>query len=117
MKTYGHTILLRDEPGVIETYVEHHASIWPEVEAGLREHRHRTDADLASGRRLFMLMETEDGFDLGRDFARYERDTPRAPEWQRLMESLQEPAPEARAGRVVGGDAPGVRVGFVVRGS
>jgi hypothetical protein len=35
---------------------------------------------------------------MARDFARYERDTPRAAEWQRLMESLQEPAPEATAG-------------------
>ena len=36
MKTYAQTILLRDEPGVIEAYRQHHDAIWPEVAEGLR---------------------------------------------------------------------------------
>ena len=50
------------------------------------------------GRRLFMLMETVDDFDPGRDFARYVEAHPRHREWQDLMESLQEPVPEAAPG-------------------
>jgi L-rhamnose mutarotase len=46
------------------------------------------------GRRLFMYMETEDDFDPGRDFARV-LDAPRYREWDELMRSLQERAPEA----------------------
>ena len=98
MKHYGMTILLRDAPGVFETYVEHHANIWPEVERGLRAIGIREMRIWLLGRRLFMHMETDDGFDMARDFARYERETPRAGEWQRLMESLQEPAPEVAPG-------------------
>jgi L-rhamnose mutarotase len=98
MKQYGQTILLKDEPGVIETYVEHHANIWPEVEAGLKRIGIERMLIWLSGRRLFMFMETDDAFNMALDFRRYERETPRAAEWQRLMESLQEPVPEAREG-------------------
>jgi len=50
------------------------------------------------GRQLFMVMETEDDFDLARDFARYEKSTPRIREWQQLMASFQEPVPDAKPG-------------------
>src|SRR5207302_1547101 len=43
---------------------------------------------------LFMSMETEDAFDPGRDLARL-LDAPRYREWDELMRSLQERAPEA----------------------
>jgi L-rhamnose mutarotase len=98
MKHYGQTILLRDAPGVIAEYERHHAKIWPEVAAGLRSIGIEQMRIWRLGRRLFMHMETVDGFDPERDFARYERETPRAAEWQRLMESLQEPDPEAQPG-------------------
>ena len=92
------TILLQDEPGVADRYVAEHAAIWPEVEQGLRAIGIREMRIWLLGRRLFMHMETDDGFDMARDFARYEAETPRAGEWQRLMESLQEPTPEAQPG-------------------
>jgi L-rhamnose mutarotase len=95
---FGQTILLRDDPGVTDAYERHHATIWPEVAVGLRAVGIEHMRIWRIGRRLFMHMETTDGFDAGRDFARYERETPRAAEWQRLMESLQEPAPEAQPG-------------------
>ncbi len=98
MQHYGLTILLKDEPGVIDRYVAEHAAIWPEVQQGLRAIGIKQMRIWLVGRRLFMHMETIDGFDMARDFARYEAATPRAPEWQRLMESLQEPAPEAQPG-------------------
>ena len=98
MKHYGMTLMLKDGPGVIERYVAEHAAIWPEVEVGLKAIGIEQMRIWLLGRRLFMNMETIDGFDMPRDFARYESETPRAAEWQWLMESLQEPAPEAAAG-------------------
>jgi L-rhamnose mutarotase len=50
------------------------------------------------GRRLFMVMETSDAFDPGRDWLRYMAMDPRISEWQSLMESFQEPVPEAKTG-------------------
>ena len=36
MKQYGRTINLKDDPQIIERYLEHHRAIWPEVERGLK---------------------------------------------------------------------------------
>lgn len=95
---YGMTIMLKDELGVIDTYIQHHANIWPEVAHGLKSVGISQMRIWLLGRHLFMHMETVDGFDPARDFARYEAETPRASEWQRLMESLQEPVLVAQPG-------------------
>ena len=47
---------------------------------------------------MVMFMETTDGFDPERDFARYEAINPRNREWQELMASMQEPIPGAQPG-------------------
>ena len=98
MKHYGMTLQVKDDPATIESYVEHHQHVWPEVEAGLRSIGIEKMRIWLLGRRLFMHMETVDDFQPGRDFARYEAASRRAAEWQRLMESLQEPVPEAKPG-------------------
>ena len=100
MKTYAQTIDLRDDPVVFATYDEHHASVWPEVASGLRAIGIERMRIWRLGRRLFMLMETVDAFDLERDFARYMEGGPRIREWQELMASLQEPVPGAQVGEL-----------------
>jgi L-rhamnose mutarotase len=49
------------------------------------------------GRRMFMYMEAADGFDPERDFPKL-NEVPRYREWDELMRTLQERAPEAGAG-------------------
>jgi L-rhamnose mutarotase len=98
MKRYARTINLKDDPDVIARYVEHHRAVWPEVERGLRDIGIERMLIWRLGRRLFMLMETADAFDPDRDFARYAASSPRVAKWQSLMESLQEPVPEAQPG-------------------
>jgi L-rhamnose mutarotase len=98
MKQYGQTIKLKDDPAVIAKYIEHHRSVWPEVERGLRAIGIKRMLIWMLGRQLFMFMETGDDFDPGRDFARYEQSDPRIRQWQRLMESMQEPVADARPG-------------------
>lgn len=100
MKTYAQTLDLRDEPGVIATYEEHHRAIWPEVAIGLRAIGIERMRIWRLGRRLFMLMETIDDFDADRDFARYIDSDPRVREWQDLMASMQESAPGAAPGEL-----------------
>ncbi len=98
MKVYGQTLNLKDDPAIIERYLEHHRHVWPEVEQGLRAIGIRRMLIWILGRRLFMFMETEDGFDPARDFARYEASDPKIRQWQALMASMQEPVPEAQPG-------------------
>jgi L-rhamnose mutarotase len=98
MKQYGQTINLRDDPEILRRYVEYHREAWPEVIDGLKSIGIRRMLIWMLGRQLFMMMETEDDFDLARDFARYEQSTPRIREWQELMASFQEPLPGAKPG-------------------
>jgi L-rhamnose mutarotase len=98
MQRYARTLNLRDDPDTIASYVEHHRAVWPEVEAGLREIGIERMLIWRLGRRLFMLVEAADGFDWDRDFARYMERGGRIAEWQALMDSFQEPDPDAKAG-------------------
>lgn len=98
MQRYARTINLKDDPDIIARYDEHHRAVWPEVERGLRDIGIERMLIWRLGRRLFMLMETADGFDPDRDFARYMARGGRIAEWQALMESFQEPVAEAKPG-------------------
>jgi L-rhamnose mutarotase len=96
-QTYALTILLRDEPGVVERYRAGHAAAWPPVIASLRASGILDMQIFLLGRRLFMWMRTVDGFDPARDLAGAE-DDPDCRRWDELMTSLQERAPEAGEG-------------------
>ena len=96
MQIYARTIDLKDDDAIIAAYDAHHRAVWPEVAAGLCGIGIERMRIWRLGRRLFMLMETVDGFDPARDFAAYMEGDPRIREWQSLMDSYQQPAPGAR---------------------
>jgi L-rhamnose mutarotase len=95
--SYGMTLLLRDDAAVIDRYKAEHAAAWPEVISRLREVGILELRIFLLGRRLFLYLEAEDGFDPDRDFGRLD-DDPYHREWNALMTSLQEQAPEAAPG-------------------
>jgi len=97
MKVFGLTLMLRDDPVTIERYKEYHRHVWPEVTARLRQCGIRTMRIFLLQRRMFMYIETDDAFDPATDFARINED-PKSQEWDVLMRSLQELAPEAAPG-------------------
>lgn len=98
MKAYARTLNLKDDPEIVRRYDDYHAAVWPEVAHGLRAIGIERMRIWRLGRRLFMLMETVDEFDPERDFARYMEMDPRIREWQALMETFQQPVPEAQPG-------------------
>jgi len=98
VKQYGRTLNLKDDPELIRRYVKYHRRVWPEVERGLRAIGIKRMLIFLHGRSLFMSLETVDGFDPKRDFARFEASSPKVRHWQELMATLQEPIAEAKAG-------------------
>jgi len=89
---------LVDDPASIAAYREHHRHVWPEVVESLRRVGvERLDIHVL-GRRLVMIVELRDGLDLARAFAAHVASSPRVAEWERLMKSLQQPAPGAPTG-------------------
>lgn len=97
MQSFGRTLLLVDDPALIERYRAHHRAVWPEVTARLRQVGITQMRIYLLGRRLFMYMEADDGFDPETDFARI-NDDPRSREWDELMRTMQERVPEAADG-------------------
>lgn len=98
MKQYGRTLNLRNDPAIIERYIEYHARVWPEVQQALRAIGIERMLIFLLGRQLFMFLETVDSFEPQRDFARFEASHPRVREWQELMATMQEPVPDAQPG-------------------
>ena len=89
---------LRDDPAAIASYREHHRRVWPEVIHSLREAGvERMDIHLL-GRRLVMIVDLRAGLDHTSTFAAHRASSPRVVEWERLMKSLQEPAPGSPPG-------------------
>lgn len=87
---------LKDDPKIIEAYEYHHRPevIWPEIKAGIRDCNILEMDIFRAGNRLFMIMVTNESFDLKRDFERM-AELPRQAEWANLMKSFQQKLPFA----------------------
>ena len=97
MSRHVFTLNLKDDPAVIDAYVRHHRDVWPEVQASLlRVGVQQMDIYLLD-RRLVMIVEMRDGIDYRVAFRSHASSSARIAEWERLMKSLQDPAPGARA--------------------
>src|ERR1700682_166598 len=96
LQRYGLTLMLRDDEEIVARYKRYHEHAWPEVVDRLREVGVVNMRIYLLGRRMFMYMEAVEGFDPARDFPKL-NDVPRYREWDELMRTLQERAPEARA--------------------
>jgi L-rhamnose mutarotase len=87
---------LKDDPGMIADYVEHHRAVWPEVVASLRAAGIANMEILILGRRLVMIVESRG--DMRAAFAAHVASHPRVAAWEALMKSLQEPPPGGPGG-------------------
>jgi L-rhamnose mutarotase len=96
MKRFVRALDLKDEPGAIETYVNHHQQVWPEVEQSLRRIGIERLEIYRIGHRLVMVMETVDDFDPATAFVPHMADA-RCREWEELMMRFQQPAPGAKS--------------------
>jgi Uncharacterized conserved protein len=94
MKRYCQTLDLRDDPQLIDQYIEAHAHVWPEIQAGIREVGILDMQIWRLGNRLFMIMDTVDDFDFEADNARLAT-LPRQQEWEAYVARFQGCDPDA----------------------
>jgi L-rhamnose mutarotase len=92
----GLTATIRDDPGAVERYVEAHTEVWPSVLADARAAGVRLSAIFRDGRRLFMFVEADPGFDL--DAYGSQLSSPMTLEWQRQMNALLDDQPGSLPG-------------------
>ena len=100
MSRYVMTVDLKDDRPGIEAYRRHHRGIWPEVRDSLLRVGVRRLDIYQLDRRLVMVMETKEGFDLKRGFAAHAASDPRCAEWEDLMKTFQQAPPGAKAGEL-----------------
>lgn len=94
MKRFCQTLELRDDPEMIARYVEAHAGVWPEIQQGMREVGILDMQIYIKGNRLFMIVDTVDGFDWKEDNARLAK-MPRQAEWEAYVAQFQGCSPDA----------------------
>ena len=92
------TVELRDDPQAIDAYRDYHRRVWPEVLESLRRAGVRYMDIRMLGRRVVMIVELHDGLELRDVFAAHATSHPRVQEWERLMQSLQQPSSAAPPG-------------------
>ena len=96
-RRYCLTLDLKDDPGLIAEYEQHHQNVWPEIVRSIEEsgithmeiYRYHT--------RLFMIMETEDDFSFETK-SQMDADNPKVQEWEQLMWKYQQALPTAKPG-------------------
>lgn len=94
MKRYCQTLTLKDDPQLVEKYIEVHSHVWPEIIAGQHEVGILSMEIYALGRSLFMIVDTVDDFDWDRDMARLST-LPRQAEWEAYVSQFQGCDPNA----------------------
>lgn len=97
MKRYVYTLNLKNDPTLIERYLEYHRAVWPEVIEAVKKAGLISDSVYRLGTHLVLVLEAEDDFDPQRNLYKYTQH-PRAREWDELMRNFQEPVPEAKPG-------------------
>lgn len=81
MKRYCQTLELVGDSQMIESYIEAHRHVWPEVQEGIRSVGILDMQIYRLERRVFMIMDTTDDFDFVVDNARLAT-LPRQAEWE-----------------------------------
>ena len=96
MKRYCQTLSLKDDPQLVEKYIEVHSHVWPEIIEGQHAVGILSMEIYAKGCTLFMIVDTVDDFDWDRDMARLAT-LPRQAEWEAYVSQFQGCSPEAKS--------------------
>jgi L-rhamnose mutarotase len=97
MKRHCLALDLKDDPGLIAEYEEHHRNVWPEILESIRRSGILSMEIWRTGNRLFMVMETTDDFSFERK-AETDVADPKVQEWEALMWTYQQALPGAKPG-------------------
>jgi len=88
---------LKDDPKLIAEYRRYHEQVWPEVLHSLRDAGILEMEIYLGGNRLFMVLETMDGFSF-EEKLKADAANPKVCEWETLMWNYQQALPGARPG-------------------
>ena len=88
---------LKDSPDLIAEYRRYHERVWPEVTQSLRDAGILEMEIYLGGNRLFMVLETVEGFSFEAKL-KSDAQNPKVCEWETLMAKFQQPLPNSKPG-------------------
>ena len=97
MKRYCLALDLKDDPSSIAEYEAHHRQVWPEILSSIKDSGIEQMEIYRTQNRLFMIMETEDGFSF-ENKAKADAANAKVQEWEQLMWKYQQALPRAKPG-------------------
>ena len=97
MTRYCFALDLIDDAALIAEYEAMHREVWPQVIASIKNAGIETLEIYRTGNRLFMIMDTRDGFSL-EEKAQADRQDETIQEWERLMWKYQQALPKSQPG-------------------
>ena len=97
MKRYALALDLVDEPELIAEYEAYHQAVWPEIKKSILDSGIINMEIYRTGNRLFMIMETEEGFSFDQKAAMDESNE-KVQEWEQLMWKFQQALPGSKPG-------------------
>ncbi len=89
MMRFCQTLTLKNEPELINKYLEVHKHVWPEIIEGQHQVGIQSMEIYAHGSQLFMIVDTCDDFNWERDMARLAT-LPRQAEWEAYVSQFQD---------------------------
>ena len=97
MTRYCLALDLKEDPKLIATYEEYHASVWPEIIASIKEAGIKALEIYRVANRLFMIIEAGDDFSFEKKAA-MDATNEMVIQWEKLMWEYQQALPTAQPG-------------------
>ena len=91
------TLDLKNDPGLIAEYRQHHEKVWPEITESIKNSGVVDMEIYLLGTRMFMIMEVNESFTFEKK-ARADQRDPKVQEWEQLMWKFQQELPQAKRG-------------------
>lgn len=97
MKRYCLALDLVNDEALIVEYEQYHRAVWPEISSSIKDAGILSMEIYRFGNRLFMIMETGEGFSFEQKAALDAANT-RVQDWEQLMWKYQQAIPGAKPG-------------------
>ncbi len=97
MKRYCLALDLVNDEALIAEYEQYHRAVWPEISSSIKDAGILSMEIYRFGNRLFMIMETSEGFSFEQKAALDAANT-RVQDWEQLMWKYQQAIPGAKPG-------------------
>ncbi|MHB8208011.1 L-rhamnose mutarotase [Mucilaginibacter sp.] len=97
MQKFCLTLDLKDDPQLIEEYIQHHKNVWPEILLNIRLSGISDMEIYCFGTRLFMIIEAGDDFNFEKK-ATLDQANQKVQDWETLMWKYQQCLPGSKPG-------------------